>query len=468
MYLLNVIWLKITRKARKIEEEQKDNILRKKTVVIGLDGTPYSLIQKLSQQGICPNISKLISVGSLREMKSAHPAISSVAWTSFMTGVNPAKHGVFGFMDRIPKTYDTYFPNSRHVMSKTIWDILGNYNKRSVVINVPSTYPASEMNGILIAGFVAIDLVRATYPPTLVPLLKEIGYKIDVETQLINESKDKLFEDLFLTLEKRTNAILHFLKNEVWELFIGIFTETDRLHHFFWEFMEKNDPKYTPLFLDYYKTIDTALGKIMENIDKDTTLILLSDHGFCGLKQEVYINYWLKEEGFLHFRTNLPKALSDIGEGTKAYCLDPGRIYINLKGREPHGCVEPGKEYDQIRGTLISKLIEIKDPVTGIHIIDRIHKREDIYKGTYFDRAPDLIIEPKHGYDLKGALYKESFLGKGIFSGMHTYDDAFVYINHKNITKRPLEIVDVAATILESLNIPVPGDMDSVSFVKWN
>lgn len=444
------------------------NHTKKKAVVIGLDGTPYSLINKLTQQGICPNLSKLLSAGSLREMKSTHPAISSVAWTSFMTGKNPAKHGIFGFMDRIPNTYDIYYPNSKHIQGKPIWDILSNYNKRSVVINVPSTYPAMAMNGILISGFVAIDLARASFPASIVPTLKDMGYKIDVETQLIHESKDKLFEDLFLTLEKRTRAMLHFMKNETWDLFIGIFTETDRLHHFFWEFMEKNDSKYSPLFLNYYKTIDASLGKIMENIDNDTTLILLSDHGFCTLQQEVSINHWLKEEGFLSFKTTPPKALSDIGAGSRAYCLDPGRIYINLRGREPMGCVEPGNDYEQLRNTLISKLTGLKDPVTQTTIIDRIHKREEIYQGENFNKAPDLVIEPKRGYDLKGAIYKETLLNKGVFSGMHTYDDAFVYVNHKNITKHPLKIIDVTATILNSLDIPIPSDMDGKNFVQWN
>ena len=385
-----------------------------------------------------------------------------------MTGVNPAKHGIFGFSDRIPHTYDVYYPNSSHVMSTPIWNILGKYNKRSIVINVPSTYPASEMNGILIAGFVAIDLARASFPTSIVPTLKEMGYKIDVETQLIHESKDKLFDDLFLTLEKRTQAILHFMKNEVWDLFIGIFTETDRLHHFFWEFAERNDPKYSPLFLDYYKKIDASIGKIMENIDNDTTLILLSDHGFCTLKQEVYINHWLKEEGLLNFKTAPPKSLFHIGDGSKAYCMDPGRIYINLKGREPNGCVEPGNDYEQLRDTIISRLIKLKDPATQTNIIDRIHKREEIYHGKYFDRSPDLVIEPKHGYDLKGAIYKEALLSKGNFSGMHTYDDAFVYINHNNIIKHPIEITDVTATVLASLDIPIPGNMDGKNFVKWN
>ncbi len=440
----------------------------KKTIVIGLDGTPCSLIHKLTQQGVCPNVSRLLSTGSLREMRSTHPAVSSVAWTSFMTGKNPAKHGIFGFMDRIPDTYDMYYPNSKHIQGKPVWDILGQYNKRSVVINVPSTYPASEMNGILIAGFVAIDLARASYPVSIVPILKEMGYKIDVETQLIHESKDKLFDDLFLTLEKRTRAILHFMRNEVWDLFIGIFTETDRLHHFFWESMEKNDTKYSQLFLDYYKKIDAAIGRIMENLDSNTNLILLSDHGFCTLQQEIYINHWLKEEGFLNFKMTPPKSLADIGEGSRAYCLDPGRIYINLKGREPHGCVEPGNDYEQLRNTLISKLTGLKDPATKTTIIDKIHKREEIYQGKYSDRAPDLVIEPKHGYDLKGAIYKEALLSKGVFSGMHTYDDAFVYVSNKNITRHSLEITDVTATILHSLDIPIPGDMDGVNFVKWN
>ena len=110
----------------------------------------------------------------------------------------------------------------------------------------------------------------------------------------------------------------------------------------------------------------------------------------------------------------------------------------------------------------------MKDPETQTNVIDKVHKREDIYRGKFFDKAPDLVIEPKPGYDLKGAFNKDTTFAKGNFSGMHTYDDAFVYINNKNIIKNPLEIVDVTTTILNSLDIPVPEDIDGINFVKWN
>lgn len=385
-----------------------------------------------------------------------------------MTGVNPAKHGIFGFADRIPNTYDIYYPNFTHIKSRPVWDILREYNKRSVVINLPSTYPAPEMHGILVAGFVATDLTRATFPASLVPTLKDMGYKIDVDTQLIHESGNRLLEDLFLTVEKRTHAILHFMKNEDYSLFIGVLTETDRLHHFFWKSFGENNEECNPLFLDYYKAIDTFLGKVMETIDVDTTLIILSDHGFCTLEQEVYINHWLQEEGYLYFETIPPKSIHNLGRETKAYCMDPGRIYINLKGREPNGSITPGNDYEQLRTVLISKLMEIKDPITGIPVIDKAYKREEIYHGKYLDRAPDIVIEPRHGYDLKGAVYHKTLFDKGIFRGMHTYDDAFVYINNKNICKQPLEIIDVTATLLASLDIPVPHEMDGSNFVIWN
>lgn len=432
---------------------------RKKVVVIGLDGTPFSLINGLIKQGVMPKFSSLLSGGSMVEMKSVHPSVSSVAWTSFMTGKNPAKHGIFGFTDRKPDSYEIYFPNSKNIMCETLWDILGANDKRSVVINVPSTYPARELNGVLISGFVAIDIAKATYPPSVVPKLKEMGYKIDVDTRLAKESRDKLFDDLYKTIEKRREAIIHFFEKESWDLFIGVITATDRLHHFFWNDMEEKN-EYGTRFIEYYRLIDEILGQVVERVDDDTTLIIISDHGFCTLKKEVHVNYWLKENGFLRFKSEQPKSIADICEDSKAYCLDPGRIYINLKGREPKGVIAQGKEYEEIREDLTEKLLNLRDAESQEKMILAVHKKEDIYKGQYCHRGPDLVLESRNGYDLKGAVNKNTLTGKGILNGMHTYDDALFYINKNGLNGNNINIMDAAPTILSLLGIKPSVDMD--------
>jgi predicted AlkP superfamily phosphohydrolase/phosphomutase len=140
--------------------------------VIGLDGVPYSMIRNLAQKGVMPTIDKLIQSGHLHKMKASLPEISSVSWTNFMTGTNPGTHGIFGFTDLKENTYDLRFPNFLDVKTDTFWDKLGEMKKMSVVINQPSTYPARKINGILISGFVAIEMAKAVSPPALKTLLK--------------------------------------------------------------------------------------------------------------------------------------------------------------------------------------------------------------------------------------------------------------------------------------------------------
>ena len=172
-----------------------DKILKKRpssgprVFILGLDGTPYGLMQDLFSRGILKNLSEIAQKGCFQQMSTTIPDVSSVAWTSFMTGVNPGRHGIFGFMDVKPGTYSTFFPNTTHVRSPSIWQLIAKEEKKSVIVNMPSTYPAQEINGALIAGFVAIDLERATYPKKLVPWLKETGYMLDVDDSKATQVK---------------------------------------------------------------------------------------------------------------------------------------------------------------------------------------------------------------------------------------------------------------------------------------
>jgi predicted AlkP superfamily phosphohydrolase/phosphomutase len=432
----------------------------KKVVVIGPDGTPLSLIRRLMDQGELPNFARIFQDGSVRPMTSAIPAVSSVAWSSFMTGKNPGKHGIYGFLDHHPNSYDTFIPNSRAMRGDTLWEILSRHGKRVVVMNVPVTYPPRQVNGILVAGFLAPKLEKGTYPPSIGQQLVNMGYRLDVDPWQARKDRDKFIEDLYYTLEMREKAMLHFMDTEEWDFFMLQIMETDRLHHFLWEEMEKDDPKYAPAFLELYRRMDGLLGRLYDRLAEDVTLVVMSDHGFTLMKKEVYVNRWLQDNGWLSFTTDSPESLGDIHPDSKAYSMDPGRIFINLRGREPLGGVDPGSEYEALREELVQSLVVLQDPDSGEPMIERVYRREEIYSGECYSQAPDLVAMPHRGYDLKGSLKKDVLTDRGVITGTHTYDDAMLYIRGQEIGKDVASIVDVMPTILHLMGVPVPQDVD--------
>jgi len=432
----------------------------RKVVVIGPDGTPLSLVKGLIERGELPNFARLFEEGSVRPMTSAIPAVSSVAWSSFMTGKNPGKHGIYGFLDHHPHSYDTYIPNSKTMQSETLWEILSRHGRRVVVMNVPVTYPPREVNGILVGCFLSPKLEKATYPPYVGEQLKSMGYRLDVDPWQAREDRDKFLEDLYYTLEKREEAMNYFMEREEWDFFMLQIMETDRLHHFLWEEMEQDDPKYAPAFLKLYHKLDALLGRLHQRLGEDTTLVVMSDHGFTLMKKEVFINRWLEDHGWLSFTKDPPESLADIHPESKAYSMDPGRIFINLRDREPLGSVDPGKEYETLRNQLVESLSGLTDPDSGEPMIERVYRREEIYAGECFPQAPDLVAMPHRGYDLKGSIKKDVLTDRGVITGAHTYDDAMLCIRGQEIAKEEVAIVDVMPTILQLMGVPIPEDVD--------
>ncbi|UCD70663.1 MAG: alkaline phosphatase family protein [Syntrophobacterales bacterium] len=439
----------------------------KKVLVIGLDGVPFSLIKGLSAEGKLPHWSELMESGSFKRMNSVHPCVSSVAWATYMTGKNPGKHNIYGFVDRYPRSMDVFIPTSRDMAGKSLWEILSQAGKRVVVINVPLTFPPREVNGILISGFLCTNIEKIAHPKEFGGVLKEMGYRIDVDAWQARKSLDKFLEDLHLTLEKRIEAMFHFLEREKWDFFQLHIMETDRINHFLWGLWEEGDAQYGPEFIKYYQKIDAILGRISAGLDGDTRLIVLSDHGFCGLKKEVFLNYWLQREGWLKFREETPKSVKDIHQESKAYSLIPGRIYVNLTERESSGSVSFPDEYDRIRDEVQGALLGMKDPDSGERIIEKVIKREELYHGPHYNDGPDLVAIPHNGYDLKGNLDKKELTYKGPLVGMHTYDDAFLYIKDVEVPKMDNQfgVMDVMPTILKLMGVNPPEDLDGEALV---
>jgi predicted AlkP superfamily phosphohydrolase/phosphomutase len=196
---------------------------RRRVVLIGLDGVSYDQIIALSNNGNIPNITELMEGGSLSRMKSSSPSISPVSWTSCITGVNPASHGMFGYMDRRRESYGIYFPNALQIGSSQIWDYVTAANKSTVAINVPQTYPAKEINGVLISGFVSLDFKKAVFPHQICPALEQIDYRIDVNFNEEPMDRNIIYEELLYMLKKRRETFNYLMDQVEWNLFSAYF-----------------------------------------------------------------------------------------------------------------------------------------------------------------------------------------------------------------------------------------------------
>jgi predicted AlkP superfamily phosphohydrolase/phosphomutase len=434
-----------------------------RVLVIGLDGTPLSFVQKKIEEGELPAFKKLFDQGSLVEIKSTHPFVSCVAWSSYMTTKNAAKHGIFGFIDRKPGTYSIYIPNSSNMTSKTIWEILSEKGKSVLVMNVPVTYPPRKVNGMLVSGFLAPKLAGATYPEDLAVRLKGEGYELDIDPWRAREDLDNLYPDLIKVFEARTKSFMKLWAEKRWDFAQLHVMETDRLYHFMWGHMEEGHPKYAKQFMDVFRAIDGFLGEIDRTVGDDVTVIVMSDHGFCSIRKEIFLNKFLEDKGYLAYKVSEAKSLEHIDPArTRVFCMDPGRFYINLKGREAEGCVEAG-DYEDLREKLKSDLAALTDG-DGSPVIRDILTKEEIYSGPNFEHAPDIVVNPVDGYDPKGAFGKQSLTGKGPLVGMHTYDNAMLFVRGRKIEQGG-NVMDVSATVYDLMGVKPPEDADGRSLL---
>jgi predicted AlkP superfamily phosphohydrolase/phosphomutase len=395
-----------------------------------------------------PNIGRLIGAGHLHRMKASLPEISAVSWTNFMTGTNPAEHGIFGFTDFKANSYEVRFPNFLDLKRETFWDILGDQGKKCLIINQPSTYPARRINGILISGFVALELAKSVYPASFRPALEEMGYQIDIDTLKSRESPSFLWQELQRTLAGRRKA-LEFFWGQEWDYFELVFTGTDRLHHFLWNAYADEGHPYHQNFLDFYCEIDKIIDTIAASFSKmggqEEHLFFLSDHGFSGIEQEVYLNAWLEKENFLKFTASSPRGLEDIDPSSTAFALDPNRIYIHLKHKFPQGWVGP-QEKEKIKEEVSGKLRNLD--YNGHKVVRQVFDAAEIYSGPHLDKGPDLLVLARPGFDMKGSVKKKEVFGRTSLQGMHTWDDAF-FLARQDYGQN-LAISDLAKIILES------------------
>jgi predicted AlkP superfamily phosphohydrolase/phosphomutase len=414
--------------------KKKSRKMAPKTVLVGIDGMPYKLLGDLCHKEIMPNLKDICKEGKLVRMFSSIPEVSSVSWSSIITGQNPGQHGIFGFTDIIPNSYTVYFPNFSHLNSKPFW--MRNNDLKYLIINVPFTYPVKPLNGAIIAGFVALDLKRAVYPQELLEVVKREKYKIDVDVEKARMSAQFLIRELDKTLEQRLRVCFQLIERAKWDVVVVVITGSDRLMHFLWDAYEDENHEFHQPFLDFFRKVDEKIQELLKNTGEPDNLIVLSDHGMERAKIEVNLNTFLEQEGFLRLDRSPQKKFNAIKNGTKAFVLDPARVYINFQERYPRGCVM-AKEKKEIVEELRNIFSSLKH--NGDRVVKQIFEKEEIYRGDLVEKAPDLVLIPTEGYSLKAGLFDGEIFRRSELPGKHN-TEAFLAVKGGGEDRIPKEV----------------------------
>ncbi len=467
------------RKRKQAEVTQKAPDHRRKVMVIGLDcATPQLIFDQWRDE--LPILRKLMEHGTYGELESTIPPITVPAWMSMMTSKDPGRLGFYGFRNRADYSYDRMrIANSKAVVEDTVWDILSRVGKTVALVGVPQTYPVKPTNGYIITSFLTPSTTsQYTYPAELKQEIESLvgEYMLDVEN-FRTEDKDDLLRQIYDMTERRFRVAKHLVTSKDWDFFMLVEMGIDRIHHGFWKFFDSQHKKYRPgspyqsAIKDYYKYLDTEIGEMLDLVDEDTVVLVVSDHGARHMEGGICINEWLRKEGYLTLKEEpgeivpLEKVEIDwdrtMAWGAGGYY---GRLFLNVRGREPRGIVPPD-QYENIRDEIVLKLSQITDE-DGVNIGTVAYKPEDVYSECR-NVPPDLMVyfgnlswRSVGSMGHRDVLTRENDIGPD--DANHARQGIFIMDDPGQQGRgrvEGLQVMDVAPTIIDLFGLPVPKDM---------
>jgi predicted AlkP superfamily phosphohydrolase/phosphomutase len=474
-----------------------------KTVLIGLDGATFILLDPLIAEGVMPTLGELISRGARAPLRSTIHPLTPPAWTALMTGRTPGNHGVFDFirLDRNADTPSYTLATAADVQCETIWSMASRQGRRVICLNFPLMFPAPKLDGIIIPGYVPWSyLPRAVHPKGLYKRLKqcqgfnprELSTDWQHERKAVQGLAENQLEDwvrFHIVRERRWCEILMYLmREEPCPLTAVLFDGVDRIQHLCYHLIDlATAGEYTSagartthqLCLQYYRELDEHIARILDLAGEDAYIVLASDHGFTRAGDKIfYANTWLEQNGYLRWHEAVPLddqarlALDDNTEssslldwtGTSAFALSSSSNAIHIRRADGPG--QPGvapEQYLAFRDSLRKSLLQLKDPDTGLPVVSRVLTREEAFPGPHMEQAPDLTLA-LHDLSFLSVLRADDSLKLRVAPyGTHHPDGVFIAMGpgiEPGAAADSLSICDVAPTILYSLGLPVPQEME--------
>ena len=465
--------------------------------VIGLDGADLDFLYPWINAGRLPRLKRLMDEAIFGKLRSTIPPVSPCAWASFMTGVNPGKHGIFDAVSYKDDSYEMVLNNTESIRSLKLWDLIGQQGKQSIIINVPLTYPPQSIEGIMISGMMTPRNQPFSNP---IEIMKEIDdrfgpYRIDIDPSTVGDEKS-LVKEIYQITQRRFDVATYLMAKYPWDLFVAVITGTDRIQHFFWDKKEE-------IILPYYQKLDELMASFIGSLEEETALIILSDHGFGTIRKTLYLNSWLERIGLLkksrdrhswrdsewstlmgvRFGKHIPPKKGGTLKGfwkmllgrsfhidwhqTQAFLAFSGHIHgihLNLRGRNPQGIIDPGESYDRIRDFILNALSRLEDTEDGGLIMEQVFKREEIYHGPCLHEAPDILfITRDYQYHLSGRITRNLLKKRKLGEGSHNLFGIYC-IRGKGVLRGKshdgASIMDLYPTILYLLDLPVPREID--------
>jgi predicted AlkP superfamily phosphohydrolase/phosphomutase len=465
--------------------------------VLGLDGVPWDRLSRWVKAGELPNFAALFEEGVTGPLDSTRPANTALAWPSISAGVRPDKHGIYAF-HALEDDYRHRLNTSADRSGPALWDRLSP----ATVANVPMTYPASAIEGRMVAGMLSPRTdERFTHPPELAAEIeREVpDYAVGLDWNEYGDRPAEFAAELSALLDDRRELMQLLLDDEDWRLFFFVYTAPDRLQHLRWE---------DEVLIEHYRELDAVLGEVREYVaERDATLFVVSDHGFGPVSKHVHPNTVLARAGYLAPKdesgsrsvlsrlgltksrvmdglervgvddatlvTHLPEALVDgvaarvPGENarydvaypeTRAFVHGPGNLYLNDAARFEQGVVAPDM-VDALKGELAALLEDVRDPETDEPVLE-VHDGDDLFPTD--PRSPDLVIEPRAGYYAKPTLSEAVFTDPGAHAADHRPEGIFLAWGPDVAAGARIEgsVLDVAPTVLHAAGEAIPSGMD--------